>query len=111
MEGVFIMAQSSTHVISAITASAHPRWCTAEHVNTGPNLHQSPDLLLGHVADIPVNAQRIHIDPEPGHPEARDDVWLSFGPHFTEVPLGEARTIAQQLRNIAAALELFAGGA
>jgi hypothetical protein len=110
MEGVFIMAQVSAHV-STTPATVHPSWCTTEHVNTAASLHQSPEILLGHIVDVPVTVQRVHIDAEPGYPHARDEIWLGVGPHYTEVPLDEAAGIPQQIHNIAAAMTLFLGGA
>lgn len=100
------------HNDTAVTTTfPHAAWCTTEHRNTSPALHQSPEILLGRIVDVPVKAQRVHIDAEPGFPEPRDEIWLAVGPHYTEVPLDEAADIPAQLHTIAAGLNLILGGA
>lgn len=103
-----MLAQNDTPVT---TAFPHPRWCTGEHHNAGPGTHQSVEMPLGTIAGTPVTVQRVQDDPEPGRPETRHELWLSIGGLFIDIPVDDAHLVPQQIRNVAASLELILGGA
>lgn len=103
-----MLAQNDTLVT---TVFPHPRWCTEQHVNAGPGLHQSADIVIGHLGETAVTVQRVRMDAEPGFPQQRDEIWLSVGHELVERTVTDAAGLPQQLRSIAASLELILGGA
>jgi hypothetical protein len=106
-----MVAQIYPLVSTTMAALPHPRWCTTEHRNAGPALHRSADIQVGEIGGSPVTVQRIQMDPEPGHPDTRHELWLQIGGHFIEVTVGDAGQLSQEFRTVAASLELILDGA
>lgn len=106
-----MVAQIYTLVSPTIPALPCPPWCADPHTAGDPGLHKSVKFSLGQIGDKPVTAQRVRLDPEPGCPDETHELWLTIDGLLIEMPIADATVLPQQMRTIAASLELILGGA